>query len=77
MYYTLILICVSQEAVHKVCHSPGERGSEKVWQFVTGGGGVVKTMWRHTQFFHNSQFYFLFFIAWLSIFHLNLLDYLF
>ena len=28
-------------AVHKVCHAPeGGRGSEKVWQFVTGGRGV-------------------------------------
>ena len=35
-----------------------ERGSEKVWQFVTG----VKIMWRHTPFFHNSQFYVLFYI---------------
>jgi len=24
-------------AVHKVHHARGDRGSEKVWQFVTGG----------------------------------------
>ena len=52
-------------AVHKVCHAPrGGRGSEKVWQFVTGGRGGVKIVWRHTfNFFHNSQFYVLFHIS--------------
>ena len=55
-----IVVDSSIGAVHKVCHAPeGGRGSEKVWHFVTGGGGV-KIMWRHTQFFHNSQFYVLF-----------------
>ena len=34
-------------AVHKVRHARGGRGSEKVWQFVTGRWGV-KGMWRHT-----------------------------
>ena len=41
----------------------GGNGSEKVWQFVTGGGGV-KIMWSHTfNFFtiHNFMFYFIFF----------------
>ena len=48
-------------AVHKVCHVPRGKGSEKEWQFVTGGG--VKIMCRHTfNFFtiHNFMFYFIF-----------------
>ena len=51
-------------AVHKVCHAPGGRGSEKGWQFVTGGGGGVKIMWRHTfSFFtiHNLMVYLIFY----------------
>ena len=34
-------------AVHKVRHARGRRGSEMVWQFVTGGGDV-ESLWRHT-----------------------------
>ena len=40
-------------------------GSEKVWQFVTGEGGV-KIMWRHTFHcftIHNFTFYFIFYHA--------------
>ena len=48
-------------AVHKVCHAPGGRGSEKVWQFVTGEGGKDHVT-SHFQFFHNSLFYVLFHI---------------
>ena len=33
-------------AVHKVRHARGGRGSEEVWQFVTGVRGF-KSMWRH------------------------------
>ena len=41
----------------------GERGSEKVWQFVTEGrGGGKDCVTSHFQFFHNSEFYVLFYI---------------
>ena len=59
----LLSVLVVQGAVHKVCHAPRGRGSEKVWQFVTGEG--VKIMWRHTfNFFtiHNFMFYIIYFI---------------
>ena len=51
-------------SVHEVCHAPRAkgRGSEKVWQFVTGEG--VNTMWRHTVSFltiHNLMFYWIFY----------------
>ena len=48
-------------AVHKVCHAPRGKGSEKVLQFVPGGGGKDHVT-SHFQFFHNSQFYALFYI---------------
>lgn len=35
------------EAIHKVQHTPGGRGSKKVWKFVWQGE-VVKIMWFHT-----------------------------
>ena len=44
-------------AVHEVCHAPREgRGSVKVWQFVTGGGGKDHVT-SYFQCFHNLQFH--------------------
>ena len=64
-YYSQMLFgkmskAASLGAVHKVCHARRGRGLRKcdsLWQ-----GRGVKIMWRHTQFYHISQFYVLFYI---------------
>ena len=51
----VVLFYIALGAVHKVRHARRGRGSEKVWQFVTGEG--VKSMWRHayTNFYHTYE----------------------
>ena len=50
---------VLQGAVHKVRHARGGRGSEKVWQFVTGGGGkehVTSRLYKFLSYIWNMKF---------------------